>query len=99
VWSWLLGPYIDSLAKLGSSSTLLKNVIQNFIYHLNEGCLGSVSEIFDAEFPHHPKGSIAQAWGVAEILRVINEYNLVAEEEPIPQTEKKEVAKGDFARS
>jgi len=99
VWSWLLGPYIDALAKLGSSSSLLKNVIQNFIYHLNEGCLGSVSEIFDAEFPHHPKGSIAQAWGVAEILRVINEYNLVAEEEPIPQTEKKEVAKGDFARS
>ncbi len=99
VWSWLLGPYIDALAKLGSSSSLLKNVIQNFIYHLNEACLGSVSEIFDAEFPHHPKGSIAQAWGVAEILRVINEYNLVAEEEPAPQVETKKVTKDSFART
>jgi glycogen debranching enzyme len=58
--------YIDALAKLGSTSSLLKNVIDNFVYHLNEGCIGSVSEIFDAEPPHHPKGCIAQAWGVAK---------------------------------
>ena len=97
VWSWLLGPYVDALAKLGSSPSLLKNVIHNFIYHLNEGCLGSVSEIFDAEFPHHPKGAIAQAWGVAEILRVINDYNLIAVEEPLPPSEAKKVVKGDYA--
>lgn len=95
VWSWLLGPYIDALAKLGSSPSLLKNVIDNFIYHLNEACLGSVSEIFDAEFPHHPKGCVAQAWGVAEILRVINDHNLVAEEEPILETEVKKMVKDD----
>ncbi|HEV8504854.1 MAG TPA: amylo-alpha-1,6-glucosidase [Chitinophagaceae bacterium] len=99
VWSWLLGPYIDALAKLGSSTSLLKNVIQNFIYHLNEACSGSVSEIFDAEFPHHPKGAVAQAWGVAEILRVINDYNLIAEEKPIPQTETKKLAKDSLART
>src|SRR4030095_9233365 len=93
--SWLLGPYIDALAKLGSSSSLLKNVVDNFIYHLNEACLGSVSEIFDAEFPHHPKGCIDQAWGVAEILRVINDYNLIAKEETIPHTEAKKMVKGD----
>ncbi len=95
VWSWLLGPYIDALAKLGSSPSLLKNVIDNFIYHLNEACLGSVSEIFDAEFPHHPKGCVAQAWAVAEILRVINDHNLVAEEEPILETEAKKMVKDD----
>jgi predicted glycogen debranching enzyme len=95
VWSWLLGPYIDALAKLGSSRALLKNVIDNFVYHLNEGCIGSVSEIFDAEFPHHPKGCIAQAWGVAEILRVINDHNLIAEEKTIPETEAKEMVKDD----
>jgi len=99
VWSWLLGPYIDALAKLGSSPALLKNVIQNFIYHLNEACLGSVSEIFDAEFPHHPKGAIAQAWSVAEILRVINEYNLIDEEGSTSQTETKKVTKDSFART
>jgi len=43
---------------------------------LNEGCVGSVSEIFDADAPHHPRGCIAQAWGVAEILRVIKQYEL-----------------------
>jgi len=95
VWSWLLGPYVDALAKLGSSHALLKNVIDNFVYHLNEGCIGSVSEVFDAEFPHHPKGCIAQAWGVAEILRVINDYNLIGEEKTIPETEEKEIVKDD----
>lgn len=95
VWSWLLGPYIDALAKLGSSRSLLKNVIDNFVYHLNEGCIGNVSEIFDAEFPHHPKGCIAQAWGVAEILRVINDYDLIGEERTIPETAAKEVVKDE----
>lgn len=95
VWSWLLGPYVDALAKLGSSRSLLKNVIDNFVYHLNEAGIGNVSEIFDAEFPHHPKGCIAQAWGVAEILRVINDHNLIGEEEPGPQEEVKEMVKDD----
>jgi len=95
VWSWLLGPYIDALAKLGSSRSLLKNVIDNFVYHLNEGCIGNVSEIFDAELPHHPKGCIAQAWGVAEILRVINDYDLIGEEKMISETGVKEIVKSD----
>jgi glycogen debranching enzyme len=53
-----------------------KKVIDDFAYHLNEGCIGSVSEIFDADPPHHPRGCVSQAWGVAEILRVIKEYSL-----------------------
>jgi predicted glycogen debranching enzyme len=76
VWSWLLGPYVDALVKVGVAKSTLQKVIDNFAYHLNEGCIGSVSEIFDAEPPHHPRGCIAQAWGVAEILRVIKDYRL-----------------------
>jgi predicted glycogen debranching enzyme len=76
VWSWLLGPYVDALAKVGVEKSNLKKVVDNFAYHLNEGCIGSVSEIFDAEPPHHPRGCIAQAWGVAELLRVIKDYKL-----------------------
>ena len=76
VWSWLLGPYVDALVKVKSQNSKVKSVIDNFIYHLNEGCIGSVSEIFDADAPHHPRGCVAQAWGVAEILRVIKEYDL-----------------------
>ena len=37
--------------------------------HLSEACLGTVSEIFDAEPPHHPRGAVAQAWSVGELLR------------------------------
>jgi glycogen debranching enzyme len=78
VWSWLLGPYIDAIIKVqgkkGKSKT--QQIIAGFSYHLNEGCIGSVSEIFDADAPHHPRGCVAQAWGVAELLRVIKEYEL-----------------------
>lgn len=78
VWSWLLGPYIDAIMKTKGSGAkeTARKVISNFTYHLEEGCIGSVSEIFDGNAPHHPRGCIAQAWGVAEILRVITEYDL-----------------------
>lgn len=77
VWSWLLGPYIDALIKVHQSPTKAIEVINAFSYHMNEGCIGSVSEIFDAEPPHHPRGCIAQAWGVAELLRVITDHQLL----------------------
>jgi 4-alpha-glucanotransferase len=44
---------------------------------MNEGCIGNVSEIFDGDAPHTPRGCVAQAWGVAEILRVIKVYSLI----------------------
>ena len=80
VWSWLLGPYIDAIMKMSNCNQDSKlkafEIIKMFSHHLNEGCIGSVSEIFDAEDPHHPRGCVAQAWGVAEILRVMKEYEL-----------------------
>lgn len=78
VWSWLLGPYVDVMMHVGGDHAhrLSQKVVSNFEYHLEESCIGSVSEIFDGDAPHHPRGCIAQAWGVAEVLRVIDEYNL-----------------------
>ena len=76
-WSWLLGPYVDALIRVNDLRDKAKKVINDFAYHLNEACIGSVSEIFDAKTPHYPRGCFAQAWGVAEILRVIKEYNLI----------------------
>jgi predicted glycogen debranching enzyme len=84
VWSWLLGPYIDAImCEPGftgsdglSGKEKAQKIIRDFTYHLNEGCIGSVSEIFDADAPHYPRGCIAQAWSVGEILRVIKEYDL-----------------------
>jgi predicted glycogen debranching enzyme len=84
VWSWLLGAYIDAImcepGFIGSNGLNGKQkaqrIIHDFAYHLNEGCIGSVSEIFDADKPWHSRGCVAQAWGVAEILRVIKQYEL-----------------------
>jgi predicted glycogen debranching enzyme len=78
VWSWLLGPYVDAIMKVQGANAKPQawNIVNGFTYHLNEACIGSVSEIFDAEPPHHPRGCIAQAWGVAEWLRVIKDYQL-----------------------
>ena len=78
VWSWLLGPYVDVMMRVSGDHAhrLSQKVISNFEYHLEESCVGSVSEIFDGDAPHHPRGCIAQAWGVSEVLRVIEEYNL-----------------------
>lgn len=76
VWSWLLGAYVDAVMKVKGERSNLKSVIRDFAYHMAEGCIGQVSEIFDADAPHHPRGCVAQAWGVGEILRVIKEYGL-----------------------
>ena len=62
--------------KLKSDKAKIQKVIEGFTSHLNEGCIGSVSEIFDADAPHRPRGCVAQAWGVAEWLRVMKDYNL-----------------------
>jgi predicted glycogen debranching enzyme len=71
VWSWLIGPYVDAVLKLhpdrpGEARALLAGLVA----HLGEACVGSISEIFDAEPPYKPRGCVAQAWGVAEVLRV-----------------------------
>jgi predicted glycogen debranching enzyme len=68
VWAWLIGPYIDALAKVYPERCGL-DLLQGFAAHLGEACVGSISEIFDAEEPHAPRGCIAQAWSVAEVLR------------------------------
>jgi glycogen debranching enzyme len=43
--------------------------LEGFARHLSESCIGSISEIFDAEAPFDPRGCVAQAWSVAEVLR------------------------------
>ena len=48
---------------------VMRKVLEGFEPHLSEACVGSVSEIFDAEPPFTPRGCVAQAWSVAEVLR------------------------------
>ena len=46
-----------------------RHMLDGFAHHLSEACIGSISEIFDAEDPYTPRGCVAQAWSVAEVLR------------------------------
>lgn len=70
VWAWLIGPFIDAWLKVnpGDHATA-REFLSGFEPHLNEGCIGSINEVFDAEPPFTPRGCIAQAWSVAEVLR------------------------------
>jgi glycogen debranching enzyme len=70
VWAWLIGPYLDAWLKLHPGDVDgVRRALEGFEAHLNEACVGSISEIFDAEDPFTPRGCIAQAWSVAEVLR------------------------------
>ena len=69
VWAWLLGPFAlahsAGLQRPGTGSGLLEPIAN----HLKAHGLGSISEIFDGDAPFTPRGCIAQAWSVAEVLR------------------------------
>jgi len=77
VWPFLLGPFVTAWIKVhGKKASTLKQArafLNGIGAHLKEACLGQVSEIFDAEAPHKPRGCCAQAWSVAEPLRALIE--------------------------
>ena len=52
-----------------TTATGARRFLDGFVAHLGEACIGSISEVFDAEPPFTPRGCIAQAWSVAEVLR------------------------------
>lgn len=70
VWAWLIGPFIDAWLKVHpGEEQQARAFLSGFATHLDEAGIGSISEIFDAEPPYTPRGCIAQAWSVAEVLR------------------------------
>jgi glycogen debranching enzyme len=82
VWPYLIGPFIEAYLKVNEFSPESKiqaaEFVEPLLEHLTEdGCLGSISEIFDGDPPHKPKGCFAQAWSVAELIRV---FQLISSE-------------------
>ncbi|MGH7320534.1 MAG: amylo-alpha-1,6-glucosidase [Candidatus Rokuibacteriota bacterium] len=70
VWPWLIGPFVDAWLRVHPEDrTGARRVLEAFVPHLDGACVGSISEIFDAEAPYTPRGCIAQGWSVAEVLR------------------------------
>ena len=71
VWGWLVGPFVDAWLKVyPEDGAGARQAVEGFVKHLDEACIGSISEVFDAEGPFRPRGCIAQAWSVAEVLRI-----------------------------
>jgi predicted glycogen debranching enzyme len=71
VWSWLIGPYVDAHLRVHPGDNAgARAALDGLLAHLGEAGVGTVSEVFDAEAPYTARGCIAQAWGVAELLRV-----------------------------
>jgi len=69
VWGWLLGPFALAHYRVYGDVAHSARLLEGFATHLDEGCLGTISEIFDADAPHAPRGCFAQAWSVSETLR------------------------------
>lgn len=84
-WPWLMGPFIDALTKISRYQNKrieeIKREIRYYIAPLVDFCLRSpyksIPELFSGDYPHEPGGTTSQAWSVAEILRVIKEYNIL----------------------
>ena len=70
VWSWLLGPFAEAhYAAFGDKQRALL-ILEPMKTHLEEGCLANIAENFNGDPGHESRGCFAQAWGVAETLRV-----------------------------
>jgi predicted glycogen debranching enzyme len=81
VWPWLIGPFIEAHLRVGDFGKKSRKeaaaYLRPLLEHLAEdACIGSISEVFDGDFPHHPSGCFAQAWSVAEVMRA---YLLIIE--------------------
>ena len=71
VWAWLIGAYADAHLRVYHDRAAVRELLEPFRVHLDDAGLGSISEIFEGEAPFRPVGCIAQAWSVAEVLRIL----------------------------
>jgi predicted glycogen debranching enzyme len=73
VWPWLLGPYCDACAFVRGSVDVAQLTAPLEQFRDDRG-VGQIPEIFDGDAPHEPRGCIAQAWSVGELLRIKSRY-------------------------
>ncbi|GMQ78926.1 MAG: hypothetical protein BMS9Abin02_1474 [Anaerolineae bacterium] len=82
VWGWLMGPYLSAHLRVYNDKGFVNSALEPFFHHLAQHGVGSISEIFDGDPPHTPRGCPAQAWSVAEALRVWGQINKGSEKDP-----------------
>ena len=69
-WAWLMGPFVEAHYRVHRNQDAALALLKSFEHHLSDAGIGTISEIFEGDPPHLPRGCIAQAWSVAEVLRV-----------------------------
>jgi predicted glycogen debranching enzyme len=68
-WAWLIGHFVQAHLQVYNNPELARSFLLPMADHLQDACVGSISEIFDGDVPFVPRGCFAQAWSVAEVLR------------------------------
>lgn len=69
VWGWLIGAFAIAHWRVFKNPVQARTFLEPMAQHLQNAGLGTISEIFNGDAPIQPKGCIAQAWSVAEVLR------------------------------
>ena len=73
VWPWLMGPFLTAYVRVNEGSeesrAMAARWLGEFSHEMRKGCLGQIGEVADGDAPHNEGGCVAQAWGVAELLR------------------------------
>lgn len=74
VWPWLIGPFCEGWLKIYGKQGInkVRKLVYGFEEVMNEHGISTISEIYDGDPPHSPRGAISQAWSVGEVLRIIN---------------------------
>ncbi len=73
VWAWLIGAFVSAHWRVHRDAQMARSFLEPLLDHLSDHGVGSISEIFEGDEPFEPRGCIAQAWSVAEVLRVMKE--------------------------
>lgn len=81
IWPWLIGAFLDAYLRVNNHSAESIEQAKAWLKPLidamdHQGCIGQIAEIYEADPPHRPVGCFAQAWSVAEVLRLATELEL-----------------------
>jgi predicted glycogen debranching enzyme len=84
VWSWLIGPFLDAHLRVHKDKSRAEELLRGLLQHMDaESGIGTISEVFDGDEPHRPRGCIAQAWSVAEVLRIWQQLHTETPPKPL----------------
>ncbi len=83
VWPWLLEHFCEGYIRLHKTCgfSFVKKIVNDFEPAMYEHGIGTISEIYDGDPPHYPRGAISQAWSVAALLSIIHKIENFKQEE------------------